>query len=167
MGIASQPLSGLVASSGGAPSLQVILLGGVLVVVVALLLLVARRSHNQKGRRSAAAGIRPSDGTPTAAWDAGAAADRDRSLSPSFTSSDRGPTNRSPTAAQAPLAPTPTPADGVGPASPPAVPVFDRSAARALGPAGGRSPKSAAPTTLPLLSVPPPPAEDGRAEPAG
>jgi hypothetical protein len=158
MGIASQPLSGLVGHSGGAPSVQVILVGAVLVIVVALLLLVARRSHNQKGRRSAAAGIRPSDGITTAARDAGPASARDRSLSPSFTSSDRGPTNRSRSAVQSP--PAPTPADRVGPASPPAVPVFDRSAARALGPAGGRSPRSAAPTTLPLLSVPPPPAAD-------
>ena len=160
MGIASQPLSGLVASGGGAPSVQLILIGAVLVIVVALLLLVARRSHNQKGRRSAAAGVRPSDGITTAAREAGPASARDRSLSPSFTSSDRGPTHRSHAAVQAPLAPAPTPAGGVGPASPPAVPVFDRSAARALGPAGGRSPRSAAPTTLPLLSVPPPPAED-------
>ena len=160
MGVASQPLSGLVASSGGAPSVQVILLGAVLIVVVALLLLVARRSHNQKGRRSAAAGTRASDGITTAARDAGPGSARDRSLSPSFSSSDRGPTNRSPAAVRAPLAPAPNPAHGVGPASPPAVPVFDRSAARALGPAGGRSPKSAAPTALPLLTVPPPPAED-------
>ena len=157
MGIASQPLPGLAASGGSAPSVQVILIGAVLVIVVALLLLVARRSHNQKGRRSAAAGMRPSDGITTAARDAGPASARDRSLSPSFSSSDRGPTHRS-RAVQAP--PTPAPAHGVEPASPPAVPVFDRSAARALGPAGGRSPKPAAPTTLPLLSVPPPPAED-------
>jgi hypothetical protein len=157
---AAQPLSGLVASGGGAPSVQVILLGAVLVIVVALLLLVARRSHNQKGRRSAAAGIRPSDGMTTAARSVGHTSAPDRSLSPSFTSSDRGPTSRSHAAAQAPLGPVPNPADEVEPASPRAVPVFDRSSARALGPAGGRSPKPAAPTTLPLLSVPPPPAED-------
>ncbi len=157
---AAQPLSGLVASGGGAPSVQVILLGAVVVIVVGLLLLVARRSHNQKGRRSAAAGVRPSDGITTAARSAAPRSAPDRSLSPSFTSSDRGRTNRSPAAVQAPLAPVPTPVDRVEPASPPAVPMFDRSAARALGPAGARAPKPAAPTTLPLLSVPPPPAED-------
>jgi hypothetical protein len=159
----SQPLSGLVASGGGAPGLQVILLGAVLVVVLALLLLVARRSHNQKGRRSAATGARPSDRTSAAARDAGPASAPDRSLSPSFSSSDSGPANRARAAVRtprAPLAPVPTPADVVEPAPPVVVPVFDRFAARALGPATGRSPKPTAPTALPLLSVPPPPAAD-------
>jgi hypothetical protein len=160
---ALQPLSGLVASSGGAPGVQVILLGAVLVVVVVLLLLVALRSHNQKGRRSAAAGARPSDGATKAVRKVGSTPAADRSLSPSFSSSDRGPTNRAPAAVRAPaapLAPAPAAADVVEPAPPPAVPVFDRFAARALGPAGGRSAKSTAPTALPLLSVPPPPAAE-------
>jgi hypothetical protein len=145
---------------------QVILLGAVLVVVVALLLVMAVRTHNQKGRRSAAAhGARPSDGTATAARDANSTAAADRSLAPSFSSSDRGATHRSPAAARAPrvpLAPVPTPAQVVPLAPPPAVPVFDRFAVRALGPAGTRSRNPTPPTPLPLLSVPPPPppAED-------
>jgi hypothetical protein len=164
MAAASQPLSGLIASSGGAPGVQVILVGAVLVVVVALLLLVARRTHNRKGRRSAAAVARPSDRTTTAGRYGGPSAP-DRSLSPSFSSTDKGPANRGRAAVptpRAPLAPVPTPTEVVEPAAPPAVPVFDRSAARALGPAGGRAPKPTAPTTLPLLSVPPPPAADDR-----